>query len=118
MHASAFGVSILNEDVPLLKTYIEKKLKDFNFTNSYRVDFIWDANKINKYQNDILKIGELSNIWGQGLKEPYIAIENIKITKDNLVLMSPDKKPTLKIILPNGLTLIKFKSSQEEYELL
>ena len=32
--------------------------------------------------------------------------------------MSPDKKPTLKIILPNELTLIKFKSSQEEFDLL
>lgn len=118
MHASAFGVSILNKNIPLLKEYIKRELKDFNFTNSYRVDFIWDANEINKYQNDILKIGELSSIWGQGLKEPYIAIENIKINQDNLILMSPNKKPTLKIILPNGLTLIKFKSSQEEYELL
>ena len=117
-HAGAFGLSILNENINSLKTYIEKELKDFNFTNSYRVDFIWNANEIDKYQNDILKIGELSNIWGQGLKEPYIAIENIKVNQDNLILMSPDKKPTLKIILPNGLTLIKFKSSQEEYELL
>ena len=65
-----------------------------------------------------MEIGGLSDIWGQGLKEPYIAIENIKINKNNITLMSPDKKPTLKIILPNGLTLIKFKSSQEEFDLL
>jgi hypothetical protein len=52
------------------------------------------------------------------LQEPYIAIQNIKVHHDNLVLMSPDKKPTLKIILPNGLTLIKFKSSQEEFNSL
>ena len=32
--------------------------------------------------------------------------------------MSPDKSPTLKITLPNGTSLIKFKSSQEEYEKL
>ena len=32
--------------------------------------------------------------------------------------MSPDKKPTLKISLSNGVELIKFKSSQEEYERL
>ena len=32
--------------------------------------------------------------------------------------MSPDKNPTLKIILPNKTSLIKFKSSQEEYEKL
>ena len=32
--------------------------------------------------------------------------------------MSPDKKPTLKITLPNNISLIKFNSSQEEYEKL
>ncbi len=32
--------------------------------------------------------------------------------------MSPDKKPTLKFTLPNKIALIKFGSSQEEYEKL
>ena len=32
--------------------------------------------------------------------------------------MSKDKNPTLKITLPNGLSLIKFKSSEEEYQSL
>ena len=32
--------------------------------------------------------------------------------------MSADKNPTLKIQLPNGTSLIKFKSSVEEYESL
>ena len=32
--------------------------------------------------------------------------------------MSPDKNPTLKITLPNKTSLIKFKSSQEEYDKL
>jgi hypothetical protein len=52
------------------------------------------------------------------LAEPYIAIEHITVSKDNLQLMSPDKKPTLKITLPSGLSLIKFNSSQEEYDKL
>lgn len=30
--------------------------------------------------------------------------------------MSPEKNPTLKIVLSSGLNCIKFKSSQEEYE--
>ena len=32
--------------------------------------------------------------------------------------MSKDKNPTLKITLPNGTSLIKFKSSEEEYQSL
>mgnify|MGYP003305776991 CR=1 FL=1 len=47
-----------------------------------------------------------------------VAIENVKVTKDNIILMSPDRNPTLKIKLPNGVELIKFKSSEEEFKSL
>ena len=57
-------------------------------------------------------------MWGQGVDEPFIAIEHINVYAGNVVLMSPDKSPTLKITLSNGTSLIKFKSSQEEYEKL
>ena len=115
-HASAFGVSILDEQLDDLKNYINLKLQNFDFSNCYKVDFIWPNNEINIYENIILKIGELKSIWGQGLAEPKITIENILVHKDNLTLMSPDKSPTLKIRLSNDLALIKFKSSQIEYE--
>lgn len=118
-HASAFGVSVFKEQLEPLKKYIDEKLKDFDyFSNSYRVDFIWKANEIDQYTNDIVELGKLERFWGQGLSQPQVVIENVHISKDNLTLMSPDKKPTLKITLPNGLTLIKFKSSQEEFDKL
>ena len=115
-HASAFGVAIADEKLPYLKRYLKNQLKDFDFSNFYRVDFIWNNKTIDT--KTILKIGELKSIWGQGLTEPQVAIEDIVITSSNLTLMSPDKKPTLKITLQNGLNLIKFGSSQEEYEFL
>ena len=115
-HASAFGVAISDEKLPYLKRYLKNQLKDFDFSNFYRVDFIWNNKTIDT--KTILKIGELKSIWGQGLTEPQVAIEDIVITSSNLTLMSPDKKPTLKITLQNGLNLIKFGSSQEEYEFL
>lgn len=117
-HASAFGVSILDENLEAFKNYIDEKLKNFDFNNCYRVDFIWIANEVEKYKQDIMDIGKLGAFWGQGLPEPQVAIETIQVRSTNLQLMSPDKKPTLKITLPGGLTLIKFGSSQEEYESL
>ena len=113
-HASAFGVAILDEKLPELKEYLKNQLKDFDFSNFYRVDFIWESNKLDS--KTILDIGELKSIWGQGLAEPQVAIENITITSNNLTLMSPDKKPTLKITLQGNINLIKFDSSIEEYE--
>ena len=35
-----------------------------------------------------------------------------------MTLMSKDKNPTLKVVTPSGLTLIKFKSSEDEYNIL
>ena len=51
------------------------------------------------------------------MDEPLIAIENIVVRKNNIFRMG-EKKDTIKIILPNGIELIKFKSSDEEYQLL
>lgn len=42
-------------------------------------------------------------------------MEHISVTKDMLQLMSRDKNPTLKITLPNGISYIKFKSSEDEF---
>ena len=45
-----------------------------------------------------------------------MVVEHINVHADNVKLMSADKNPTLKITLPNGTSLIKFKSSKEEFE--
>ena len=57
-------------------------------------------------------------LWGKGLDEAFVVIKGVKVTKTNATLMSRDKNPTLKITLPNGTSLIKFGSSEEEYNSL
>lgn len=115
-HANAFGFGILDKDLNDFINYSNTILKYFNFTPCYHVDFIFSADNFNG--QDIVEIAGLKHLWGQGIEEPYIALTNIKVTKNNIQLMSPDKNPTLKITLPNKTSLIKFKSSQEEYERL
>ena len=82
----------------------------------YYVDYIFKG--VDVEGEKILDIAWLSDLWGQDIEESLICIEDLKITKENLTLMSPDKKPTLKITLPNKIALIKFGSSQEEYNSL
>lgn len=113
-HSSAFGSGIADEQFDEFIAYSNEALKQYDFSPCYKVDFIFNGD--NFKSKDIIEIAELNSVWGQGVSEPYIALENIKVHKDNVVLMSPDKHPTLKITLPNGTSLIKFKSSQEEYE--
>ena len=113
-HANAFGFGIkadLLEDFIVLSNQI---LDGCDFSTTYKVDFIFQQNDYEA--SDILDIANLKHLWGQGMEEPYIVLKNIYITPQNITLMSPDKKPTLKISLPNGISCIKFKSSQEEFE--
>lgn len=56
-------------------------------------------------------------MWGQGVSEPLVVIENLTITDANIQLF---KRNTLRIEVPrsNGMSLIKFGSSEEEYQSL
>ena len=115
-HANAFGFGIHASKLQEFINYCNETLKDFEFTPCYNVDFIFNADNFNG--KDILEIAGLKHLWGQGVDEPYIALTNVRVSKGNIMLMSPDKSPTIKIKLPNGTELIKFKSSQKEYESL
>ena len=115
-HPNALGVGIADDKFESFISYSNEKLANFDFTPNYKVDYIFNHNDMNV--KDILDLANLKSIWGQGVEEPLIAIENIKVHTDNIQLMSVDKNPTLKITLPNGMSLIKFKSSKEEYESL
>ena len=115
-HQNAFGISILSSYIDKFIELTDEALKDLQSEPLYYVDYIFKG--VDVQPNTILDIANLSDIWGQDMDESLICIENLKVVKENLTLMSPDKKPTLKITLPNKISLIKFGSSQEEYDKL
>lgn len=115
-HPNAFGFGILDENFDAFVEYADTTLKDIEFSPSYKVDFIHSANDVRP--KEILELGNMKHLWGQNVDEPLIAVEHLSITKDMITLMSRDRNPTLKIQLPNGVTCIKFKSSEEELESL
>jgi single-stranded-DNA-specific exonuclease len=115
-HAFAFGVGLTDDGFSNFISQTNNELKDCTFKPSYTVDFIWEPEEINK--QDILDLAQYDNIWGQGVEQPQVVIKNIIITKDNIKLLSPNKSPTIKIVLNNGVECIKYFSSQEEFDKL
>ena len=115
-HANACGIIIEDAKLADFIEYSNAKLADCEFTPCTIVDFIWHGYDFTG--NDVLDIAGLDALWGQGLPQPNIALENLHISPSSINLMSRDKKPTLKIMLPNGVSIIKFGSSIEEYEQL
>ena len=92
--------------------------KDFDCSPTHYVDLIWDGNK-EVISRNFAEIADEEKIWGKGIEDPLIAIENFRIYGNQLRLFGLDKgKPTLNIQLEDGGSLVKFKSSEEEYELL
>ena len=112
--AERFGLGIREDNIDNFIAATDKLLKDMSDEPMYYVDYIY--NGVDIKSSNILLIASLEDLWGKDMDESLIAIENLKITKDMITLMSPDKKPTLKISLPDKISLIKFNSSQEEYE--
>ena len=100
------GVGIYDTFFESFNNYSIQELADFDFTPCYKVDFIFNGADFNG--SDIVEIAELKSLWGQGVEEPFVALEGIKVHAGTATLMSPDKNPTLKITLSNGTSLIKF----------
>lgn len=115
-HANAFGVSIPENALETLKFYCKTALDEKDFTPIYKVDAIYGANTIDGL--DILSIGDLTHLWGEGMEEPLVAIKNLQINGGNLTLM---KGPTIKITPANredGLEYIMFKTTEDVYQAL
>lgn len=115
-HPNACGVGIAEKDFNSFIEYSNKALKDCQFEPCQKVDFIWQGNHFKG--QDIIDLAGLNLLWGQGLEKPYIAIEHLQVQPNQVFLMSKDKNPTLKIELSNGVSFIKFKASEEEYNKL
>lgn len=113
-HQGAFGLGLYIDEIEEFLNLTDEALKDMSSEPVYWVDFIYNDSNIDA--QGIIDIASHDELWGKDMDEPMIAISNVRITKDMVTLMSPDKSPTLKISLPNNISLIKFNSSQEEYE--
>lgn len=115
-HANAFGIGIKDENISAFIASTNSALDGFDFTPIYNVDFIYKSDELTP--DEVIDIAGMKSLWGQGVEEAEIAVEGIKVHKDNIRILSPDKNPTLKIMLPNGINFMKFRSSEEEYDKL
>lgn len=112
-HEGAFGCAIADNMIVPFTNYANKELSDFDFTPKYYIDLAYDA--LTLTGDDILNLANYEYLWGQGVEEPFVMVDNIKVLKENIALL---KGTTLKITLPTGINMIKFGSSEEEFEAL
>lgn len=111
-HEKAFGWSARTDNLQQLQDKLNEQYADIDMSPCYWVDYKWNGNHLDS--NTILDIANLT-IWGQNMEPSQEYVEDIKLGEENVQLLSPDKHPTLKISC-GDVSIMKFRSSQEEYE--
>lgn len=113
-HQGAWGGSIPEDKIEEFIQATNDIYKDIDQDPVYWVDYIWRGNT--NMQNIIFAIADMNEYWGQEIPESKVAVEDICLENCQVQLLSPDKNPTIKITLPNGVDVMKFKSSKEEFD--
>ena len=114
-HQNAFGLCVEGDKVDYFINAIDLMFSNLGISTEpvYYVDYIYHGADVNP--DNIFTIAQLKNLWGKDLNEPYIAIEKLKIEK-SMVTIYKKSGYTLKITLPNKITLMKFNATEEECE--
>ena len=112
-HQGAFGLGLRKEDINTFIEKTDKTLEDMSSEPIYHVDYIWRAQEVDPAA--IIDIADMDPYWGKDVDEALVAIQGLQITKDMLTMM---KSNTVKITLPNNVSIIKFRMPDEEYEKL
>ena len=109
-HPNAFGLKIYKRDIPQFIEYMNNALVDMSDEPVYYVDYIFKGQQVDA--NTLLDIANMENYWGTELSEPFIAIENLKITP-NMVDVYRKSTNTIKISLTNGVSIMKFNADED-----
>ena len=109
-HQGAFGLGIAAENINAFLEATDRALRDMSEEPIYYVDYLYNNTEVNS--QNILDIAYLDELWGQNMPEPYVAIKGLKVKKD-MVTVYRKKDNTLKITLPNKVSIMLFKADED-----
>lgn len=112
-HQGAFGLGLREENIDKFLQNTDFQLENMSSEPIYYVDYIWDATETDPMA--ILEIADLDPYIGKDIDEPIVAVQRLQITRKMITMMASN---TVKISLPNGVSIIKFRMPDEEYQRL
>lgn len=108
-HANAGGWSLRTKFINALTNYANDKLADVDFGEGfYDVDFVFGAQEDAKISDCVYDLENYKKIWGQGCKQPILAINNLTIDGSDISVIGKNAD-TLKFTC-GKVTYIKFKA--------
>ena len=108
-HGNAAGLSIKPENVELAKAKFAELLETVDFNLPIPCDFVIDIEEL-----DVGFINDIDNhswIWGTGVKEPIMAVENITIKRSDIHIQGKNYDSVAFTI--NDIKFVEFKMSED-----
>lgn len=87
-HGNAAGLAIKRESIEDAKKKFEELLKLVDFNPEIPCDFIFDIDDLDV--SFIQTIDKYNWLWGTGIKEPKVAVENIVVTRADVHIQGKD----------------------------
>lgn len=118
-HSGAFGIFVSLAQLKLTIQRANEKLKDFDFSKVFNVDFEFDDLNLSAPSTQFLK--ELYNFRfyvGQGISEPLLLLKNIQINSQKISIFGKGAERNIwKFPLTEEIDVIKFKCDESDYML-
>ena len=109
-HSGAFGCQLNIDKLEEARKALNDALENYEYDDTIYCDFIIDAYDID--YEFIKTIDDHRWVWGQGVEEPTVAIENIEITADDCVIMGKNLDSVA--FMYGGAKYCKFKCSEDD----
>lgn len=112
-HQNAFGCAIKRDNVDNAIIKLNNALKDIeiDLDPTYAVDMVIQYGGLKK--SDVFEIGELADLWGNGVDEPLFLIKGIKMNSNNIRLAG--KNNTI-MFNKNDFSFVKFFTNAATWE--
>lgn len=104
-HNAAFGCQLQEDNIEQATNWFNEQLKDVNMDKIYQVDFIFNADDISI--GFIQEIVSYQDLWGHGLEEPLVAIENISVVRNDIYIQGKNLDSVAFSI--NDIKFVQFK---------
>ena len=109
-HSGAFGVNIDKDKLEDARIALNEALEHVEYDDAIYVDFIF-----NPYDLDADFFQTLDKnqwVWGHGVSEPLVAVEDVVVSTDEIAIMGKDKNSIS--FFADGVKYCKFKLSPDD----
>lgn len=109
-HANAAGLIIKPENVEKAKDQFADLLHDVDFDPEILCDFVFD---IDEFEVGFIQTIDKHNwLWGTGIKEPKVAVENITVCRDDIHVQGKNFNSVS--FINNNIKFVKFNMKEDD----